>query len=351
MALQLKRHRTRNRRSLNKDHYGFVQERCSLKFGEHLLFLSKCCNAWNESTGTDYVTHIPFYFVDVFAEAPLSGNPLAVVPHAETLGHATLLKIAAELNQAETTFILPASDRSAHFRLRSFTAAGHEVFGAGHNSLGAWWWLAQSGALEIKDGVNLFRQEIGNSLLPVEVRYSGGQLVSVVLTQSPPEFGEICDDHEGLAAALGLELSDLSTSLPAQVVSTGAGHLLVPVKDRAATACANPDSQRLAKILKTVDGEGCYVYSLDTVLPSATAHARFFNPTVGLAEDSATGTAAGPLACQLVRHRVVADGSTIRIEQGHAMKRPSILQVEVDGRSVELGGRGITVIEGRLRIR
>jgi trans-2,3-dihydro-3-hydroxyanthranilate isomerase len=297
------------------------------------------------------VTHIPFYFVDVFAEAPLSGNPLAVVPHAERLDHETLLKIAAELNQAETTFILPARDRSAHFRVRSFTASGHEVFGAGHNSLGAWWWLAQSGELETKDGVNLFQQEIGDSLLPVEIRRNGEELVSVVLTQSPPEFGKVLDDHEGLARALGLELSDLSTSLPAQVVSTGAGHLLVPVRDRVATVCAHPDSQHLANILKTVDGEGCYLYSMDTVLPSSTAHARFFNPTVGLAEDSATGTAAGPLACQLVRQKIVADGSTIRIEQGHAMKRPSILQVEVDGRSVKLGGRGITVIEGRLRIR
>ena len=149
--------------------------------------------------------HIPFYFVDVFADRPLTGNPLAIVPHAEGLEEATMQWIAAELNQAETTFILPASSRSADWRLRSFTAPGHEVFGAGHNSLGAWWWLAESGDLNLRDGRNHFTQEIGDSLLPVEIRCEGHQLISVVLTQSPPEFGNICEDSRGLAEALGLE--------------------------------------------------------------------------------------------------------------------------------------------------
>ena len=50
-------------------------------------------------------------------------------------------RIAGEFNQAETTFILP-SDR-ADWRLRSFTANGSEVFGEGHNTLGAWLWLSE----------------------------------------------------------------------------------------------------------------------------------------------------------------------------------------------------------------
>lgn len=294
--------------------------------------------------------HIPFYFVDVFAEQPLTGNPLAVVPHAEGLEKATMQSIAAEVNQAETTFILPATSKSADWRLRSFTAPGHEVFGAGHNSLGAWWWLAESGELNLRDGRNHFTQEIGDSLLPVEIRCSGQQLVSVVLTQSQPEFGNICEDPRGLAEAFGLEEEDLSQLLPAQVVSTGAGHLLVPVRSRAAVIKAHPDSQRLARILKAVGGEGCYLYCLDPVSPSSAAHARFFNPTMGIVEDSATGTAAGPLACQLVKHGIVKDGATVTIEQGYEIKRPSLLNVEVHDKVVRLAGRGVIVIEGTLRI-
>jgi trans-2,3-dihydro-3-hydroxyanthranilate isomerase len=119
------------------------------------------------------VMHIPFSFVDVFAERPLTGNPLSVVPHAEVLDDATMQRIAGELNQAETTFILPARNKSADWRLRSFTAPGHEIFGAGHNSLGAWRWLAESGELKLSDGRNHFIQEIGDSLLPVEIRCEG----------------------------------------------------------------------------------------------------------------------------------------------------------------------------------
>jgi trans-2,3-dihydro-3-hydroxyanthranilate isomerase len=70
---------------------------------------------------------IPFSFVDVFAERPLAGNPLAVVPQAEGLDELAMRRIAAEFNQAETTFILPARRESAVWSLRSFTASGHEV--------------------------------------------------------------------------------------------------------------------------------------------------------------------------------------------------------------------------------
>lgn len=293
---------------------------------------------------------IPFFFVDVFAEEPLSGNPLAVVPDADSLNEAILKKIAGELNQAETTFLLRPSKKGADWRIRSLTAPGHEIYGAGHNSLGAWWWLAESGRLTLREGENHFTQQIGESLLPVEIRLHGGAVSSVVLTQSPPEFGNIATDLPELAAALGLQVDDLDRSLPAQVVSTGAGHLLVPLKNRSVVSRTNPDSKRLAKLLHGVGGEGCYVYCLDPVSSSSAAHTRFFNPTMGIVEDSATGTAAGPLACQLVKQGILKDKSTIRIEQGFEMKRPSILSVEVHGSVVRLGGRGVQVIEGHLRI-
>jgi predicted PhzF superfamily epimerase YddE/YHI9 len=37
---------------------------------------------------------IPFYFVDVFTDTPLAGNPLAVVADCEFLDDATLKRIA-----------------------------------------------------------------------------------------------------------------------------------------------------------------------------------------------------------------------------------------------------------------
>ncbi|WP_051979555.1 PhzF family phenazine biosynthesis protein [Edaphobacter aggregans] len=58
--------------------------------------------------------------------------------------------------------------------------------------------------------------------------------------------------------------------------------------------------------MKAAGAEGCYIYAFDANRPQ-TAYARFFNPTVGLWEDAATGTAAGPLAAYLASEGLVAN--------------------------------------------
>ena len=87
-----------------------------------------------------------FAYVDVFAPRPLAGNPVVVVHGAEPEKDATLQALAREFNQSETAFVLPGGG-TADWRLRSFTPSGAEVFGAGHNALGAAVWLAASGLL------------------------------------------------------------------------------------------------------------------------------------------------------------------------------------------------------------
>jgi trans-2,3-dihydro-3-hydroxyanthranilate isomerase len=298
---------------------------------------------------------VSFFWVDVFADRPLQGNPVAVVPDAARLSEATMRQFASEFNQSETTFVLPPTRSGADWRLRSFTPAGKEAFGAGHNTLGAWWWLAESGALDLGNSGASFTQEVGDRLLGVNITCASGQVTSVGMSQSAPEFGAVCGDLSELAAALGLSTGDLATdappvALPAQVVSTGAAHLLVPLRTRAAVDRARPDFPRLASILRSIDGEGCYLFTLDTVRPDSIAHARFFNPTLGIVEDAATGTAAGPLACQLVAHHLANDDTTLRIEQGHAMGRPSVLQVHVSGPAVTVSGRCVVSGSGHLRV-
>jgi predicted PhzF superfamily epimerase YddE/YHI9 len=70
-----------------------------------------------------------------------------------------------DFNQVATTFIHPPKNDFADWSLRSFTTAGHEVFGGGHNSLGAWWWLAESRNRMLGEGRNHFTQKIGEELL------------------------------------------------------------------------------------------------------------------------------------------------------------------------------------------
>jgi PhzF family phenazine biosynthesis protein len=292
-------------------------------------------------------TTVPFYFVDVFASRPLTGNPLSLVTDADDLQVAQLRAIAREFNQSETAFLLRPSRAEATWRLRSFTPIGAEVFGAGHNALGAWLWLAASGRLP--DGGHL-AQEIGPDVLPVEVIRVPGRPVAVSMDQSAPAFGESVRDRAELAASLGLAEDDLAVGEPAQVVSTGAGHLLVPVRDREVVDRAAPEAPRLAAALREVGGEGCYLYSRDPVDAAAVAYARFFNPTMGIREDPATGTAAGPLVARLVADGKVADDSTAVVEQGHALGRPSSIHVTVSGDRVRVSGSGVVVAQGTLHI-
>jgi len=258
--------------------------------------------------------------------------------------------VAREFNQSETTFLLAPTRPEATRRLRSFTPAGAEVVGPGHNTLGAWWWLAAGGRIELDaEGGTALVQEIGGRMLPVQVTMRGGRPEAIVIHQAAPELGRTVTDRDELATALGLPVADLVED--ATVVSTGAAHLLVPVRDRAVVDRARPDAPRLAATLAAAGGQGCYVYCLDPVDPAAAvAYARFFNPTVGISEDPATGSAAGPLASRLVAQGVVADGADVVVEQGHAMGRPSRIRVQVSGDQVRIGGACVVVAEGTLRL-
>jgi trans-2,3-dihydro-3-hydroxyanthranilate isomerase len=296
-------------------------------------------------------TTIAFAIVDVFAERPLEGNPVTIVPDADRLSDAVMQRIAREFNQAETTFILRPTRPDADWRVRAFTPAGREASaGAGHHTLGTWWWLAESGVLPPGDGDASFTQQAGDALLAVRIARQAGAVTSVAMSQTAPEFRHICNDPIALAAALNLLPGDLATErMPAQVVSTGVAHLLVPLRDRAAVNRARPDFDRLGPMLRELGGEGCYLYTRDTVRPDTAAHARFFNPTLGILEDVATGTAAGPLACQLVAHGLVEDDSVVLIEQGHALGRPSVIQVHVSGLAVSISARCVVSATGTLR--
>jgi len=293
----------------------------------------------------------PFYLVDVFTTEPFTGNPLAVVSDADHLSTELMQRIAGEFNQTETTFVLAPTLAEADWRLRSFTAVGTEVFGVGHNALGAWWWLATSGRLTLDAPTRTFTQEIDGRALPVEVRSERGRVVAVGMAQADPVFGAVVGEVSPLASTLGLGDAELTVGrLQAQVVSTGVPHLLVPVRDLAALDRARPKSEPLAAYLRSIGAQGCYLFCLDPLDPDAPAQARFFGPNVGIVEDPATGSAAGPLAAYLVAHDLASERRPVIVEQGSAMGRPSRIEVRVRGGGVRVSGTAVLVVEGRLRL-
>ena len=277
-----------------------------------------------------------FALVDVFADTPLTGNPLAVVDGGDGLGDEVLADIAREFNQSETTFILPG-DGAATRRLRSCTTGRAEVGGAGHNALGAWWWLAHDG--QVGPGEHI--QRIGGDELPLRIERDGERL-TVAMRQGTPTPAERTVAAATIAGPMALDANDIDAG---RVVSTGTPHLLVPAAGREVVDRAAPHAPALKRVLADAGAEGCFLYALDGPEP----YTRFFNPTVGLWEDPATGTAAGPLAWWLVSRGTLA-GPDVTVEQGHAMGRPSRLRLHVEETAVTLSGSAVLAAEGRLHV-
>jgi PhzF family phenazine biosynthesis protein len=283
--------------------------------------------------------------IDVFADAPLSGNPLAVVENADRLTDNQLRRIAGEFNQAETTFLM-RSER-AHWKLRSLTASGAEVFGAGHNALGAWLWMGYRGLLGNLETPKTFQQEIGDDVLAITLDRRGDRIYGQ-MKQASLRLAEPLTTFNGLAEALGISIDKVMNFPPPRAANTGAPHLMVRLQDKACVDQVKPLAEKLVAILGPAGAEGCYVYAFDEATP-AQAYARFFNPTVGLWEDSATGTAAGPLTAYLGFEGLLAADNSLIIEQGTNMGRPSFLHVRLTPQP-EISGTGVVVFQGTLQI-
>lgn len=158
--------------------------------------------------------------IDVFADEALTGNPLAVVEGADALSDDVLRRIAGEFNQAETTFLMK-SDR-ADWKLRSFTASEAEIYGAGHNALGAWLWLGDHGRLGDLDTPTTFQQEIGPDVLPIVLETREGR-VHGRMGQAQLKLSDPLIECAPLLKALALTTDDLVLQPSPCVADTGAG--------------------------------------------------------------------------------------------------------------------------------
>jgi trans-2,3-dihydro-3-hydroxyanthranilate isomerase len=297
-----------------------------------------------------------FYQLDVFTNRKFAGNPLAVFPAAENLSDDEMQSIALEMNLSETVFVLP-SERALR-RLRIFTPR-QELPLAGHPVVGTWNLLARLGVvpLDEQNAVVAVEQELKLGILPVEIEFRGGEPFQVTMTQGSFEAGAIISDEKELARlaeGLGLELSDLNVreNLPAQIVSTGIKSLDVPVVSLEALGRCRINSSLLAEIYLSYGAIGCYAFSFETMEQTSRVHARFFAPDDGIAEDPATGSAAGALSGYLIHHGAI-DDKRFTIEQGDFMRRPSRIFAEVTGarrnvQKVRIGGQSVVTAKGEV---
>ena len=301
---------------------------------------------------------VSFEQVDVFTERPFAGNALCVVPDGAGLSPDEMQAIAREMNLSETTFVLPPTDPQAAYWMRIFTPAKEIPF-AGHPSVGTAYVMASAGRFPLREPVTRIYQQVGVGTLPLDIEVSGGKPGRVVMTQGTPTFGAVLRDWGPIADALGVDARTLAQSkLPAQVVSTGLGHLIVPLPDLDTVGSLQPNVAVLDALLETSGALGCFAFCLQATASDTLAHARMFAPGAGVPEDPATGSAAGPLGAYLAVHGVLPKTQTAFVlEQGIEMGRPSRLWVEVirDAAgmpaTVRVGGTTVPVIRGTIDVR
>jgi trans-2,3-dihydro-3-hydroxyanthranilate isomerase len=301
-----------------------------------------------------------FLQVDVFTNRAFGGNPLAVFPEAEGLTAEEMQCLAREMNLSETTFVFPAREPRADFRVRIFTPT-REVPFAGHPVVGTHWALAHLGWVGIREPVTEVRFELGVGVLPADLHVADGQVKKVVMTQAKPEFLGILDDVTDLAEGLGVPRKAITdTGLPVQVVSTGYPQMMVPIRflsEVQALGAEKLNVAALGRACRTAQTDCVMVFTFETERPDSTVHVRMFAPLLGVPEDPATGSANGGLGAYLVHHRAVpSEGPTVHIvsEQGKELGRPSTLYVEVDRvgdeiTTVRVGGQVVLVAEGLVR--
>ena len=296
-----------------------------------------------------------FFQLDVFTENKFEGNPLAVFTEAEGISDEHMQKIANEMNLSETVFVLPSE--KALKRLKIFTPK-RELPLAGHPVVGTWNLLAQIGVTEkIENGFIKIQQQLNLGVLPVEIEFRSGAPFQVVMTQGKFEASETVyaeTEIERLAESLGLKVKDLTLSknLPIQTVSTGIRSLAVPVKSLEAVSRIKVNSSLLSDIYLAHGAIGCYAFTFETKEKTSKVHARFFAPDDNIAEDPATGSAAGALSGYLVHHGAIGENK-FTIEQGDFMNRPSRIYADVTGEkgkveSVKIGGSSVIVAKGEV---
>ncbi|PKV62719.1 PhzF family phenazine biosynthesis protein [Pontibacter ramchanderi] len=284
-------------------------------------------------------TLIPeLYLVKAFTEQPNGGNTAGVVLFADRLSHERRQKIAAMLGLSETAFV--SASEVGDVKVEFYTPL-KQIPHCGHATVAAFSLLWQKGLLlngsAVKESIDGTRQ----------ISFEEGK---VYQAQLPPQYTPIAAagiKPHLISTALGLPAGFNFPAMPL-IASTGVPFLLVPIPDEATLHHLQPDQELIRAVSDKAGLVGFYAFT--TATQGADASARMFAPSYGIPEESATGMAAGPLACYLHDHLKQHKASFL-IHQGYLMRHPSPSQIEVmlqlDGEGnimgLRAGGNGLVI--------
>lgn len=272
-----------------------------------------------------------FTQVDVFTAVPYEGNPVAVVLDAEGLTDAEMQTFANWTNLSETTFVLPASDPGADYRVRIFTPkaelpfAGHPTLGTAHAVLAAGLASARDGRLVQQCAVGLVDLMVGEGGLSFKLpRYALSELTDPEAT-----------------AWIGAAVKGA-----AQAVDVGPVWLVAELAEVTALENLAHDPARLTRYYEATGMTGATLFAIegDRVV------VRSFAPGDGIPEDPVCGSGNAAVAAFRLLAGQIGAGDSYVASQGRQVGRDGYVRVRIDGGDVHVGGQCVTCVEGSVTL-
>ena len=283
-----------------------------------------------------------FKQVDVFAQVPFSGNPLAVVLDADDLSDEQMQAIARWTNLSETTFVVTATDAAADYQVRIFSPAEEFPF-AGHPTLGTAHALLEAGLIPRTPGCLV--QQCGVGLVPVQIGADGTSAFRAPSAQ----FREFDEALRPLLQA-ALATTAFAPGRPPVAVDMGIRWLIVPMASAEACLAVRADTAGLSELVTRcgTDGVALFGHYQREGFVDYEVRGLFVEHGV-LIEDPVTGSANACIA-RLLQTQGFPDGAATSeaytVRQGTQLQRDGRLTVVFRDGDPWIGGHTVTVIDG-----
>jgi PhzF family phenazine biosynthesis protein len=253
--------------------------------------------------------------INAFGINGTGGNPAGVVLEADNLTTASKQLIASKLGISETAFV--SRSDIADFKLEFFTPS-KQIPHCGHATIATFSYLKEKGVIKTN---NSSKETIDGTR---NIYFEGN---NAFMEQKAPSYQIPKDKLEPILASLNITQSDIIKNLEPTIVNTGNSFLIIPVSNEFVLKQLEPDFEKIEQLSEQCNLIGYYIFTDKVEDNTADATTRMFAPLYGIEEESATGMAAGPLACFL--HDNMINKTNFTIQQGKFMRTPSKSLIKV----------------------
>ena len=296
-------------------------------------------------------TEITAHIVNGFVADGKGGNPAGVVIDADGLSEDQMQEITKKIGLSETAFV--SSSNEADYKLDFFTP-NRRIAHCGHATIAAFSYLAQTGRVAQGETSKMTVDGLRKIIIRDEQAFMEQIAPNYQSSDGWGSSGVVLHD---VLSSVGLRAEDLIAGGEPMLVNTGNSFIVIPIKSEAILASIAPDHDAISQISEKLDLIGYYLFVMSPDGAETAATTRMFAPRYAIPEESATGMAAGPLACYL--HDIMGiKAAHLEIAQGHFMKpaSPSLITVDLetaaDGKITRLmaGGSGRSMREMKIEL-